>query len=104
MNFVERVIIEIDAGKYERAFDNMKPTVHSGLFSVDFDTRYGSDDDCWSVHLYEGFLFEYCKLSRGTLASIPLTFKEKRRLFKAFMAAIKREKIKYAQRLQLATQ
>lgn len=86
--FVDFVIAEIEADRCNWS------DVTQHVFSLEYNERYFVDGlDTWHVHIRYGILMEYPILERNNTA-VPLTYSEKRRLYRSFMAGYKRFKRK----------
>lgn len=97
-SFIDFVIAEIEADRCSWS----EVTKH--VFSLGYNERYFIDGlDTWHVHIGMSFflMIEYPILNRNNI-EVPLTYKEKKRLYRAFEQGYKRFKRKQKQEAQAA--
>lgn len=88
--FVARVIVSLDNDDFLRRYkDNYFPT--SYLMDKDADKRSCASNAGWSISVFDAVLFTNVEVERGNVR-VPLSWKEKRALLKAFNNAIYRLK------------
>lgn len=85
--FLDRVIDCLNQDNFLR---NYKERYFSDTWAMDIDAdKIRSFNQGWSVSTFDCILFTGISLERGHV-KVPLTWKEKRRLLKAFNGAMKR--------------
>lgn len=85
--FLDRVIDCLNEDNFLR---NYKESYFSDTYVMDIDAdKIRSFNQGWSISIFDCVFFTGIRLERGHV-KVPLTWKEKRRLLKAFRGAMKR--------------